>query len=495
MPVETDERYGLKYSEDLRKKVFKQLRKLAGRAITEDNMFRYHDQSYVVVPRGMSKKKLAQLAASAAQADEEKKNYVRQFNCRPMDGAHALQETLRKVWGFSGRPSTVYSFFGASLPSMINVKVDYNESIQIPFGEIDFPPLEGTFNLGVNQDPRYGPLFQVVATVAQKYEGELEGFWVALEEEIKTNSIYRGKAMHSVTNVRSDGHQDPQFLDLESINPELVAYSQDVLDELETSVWGPIRNAEHYRKDGVPVGTHNLLFGDYGTGKTLAGGLTAKIAVENGWTYIQCDMKREDYTTVLKWAELLAPCVVFMEDADNLIKSDAIAELLESFDGISAKGKEVMVLMTSNFLESLTKGMTRPGRIDNAIEIGDLDEAAIQKLISGHFRRDGMLDPNIDFAEVREAMRGYTAAFIINTFDKAKASAINRTGGTQYTLTTEDFVRAAGGSTRRLHDTHRAAVDKPKVDTFGEAFRGEIGEAVRKHRVDLQESGDLVVIE
>jgi ATP-dependent 26S proteasome regulatory subunit len=174
-----------------------------------------------------------------------------------------------------------------------------------------------------------------------------------------------------------------------------------------------------------------------------------------------------------------------------------MSKLLEQFDGVSAKNKEVMVLMTSNHVDSLSKGMTRVGRIDAAIEIGSLDREGIERLISSTFD-DNMLSGAIDFEAIYESMQGYEPAFIMGTFNLTKNNAIIRSGSLDFQLTTEDFVLAAD-TLRNQHDTHHAAADRPAVDTFGESFStvvtGVVQRELQGHKVDFQNNGEIVSVE
>jgi ATP-dependent 26S proteasome regulatory subunit len=166
---------------------------------------------------------------------------------------------------------------------------------------------------------------------------------------------------------------------------------------------------------------------------------------------------------------------------------------MELFDGVSTKDKEVMVLMTSNHVDALPKGMSRVGRIDASIEIGDLDRPGIERLISYKFAPEQLAD-DIDFDAICEAMLGYEPAFIMGTFNLTKSNAIVRTESGKFTLNTSDFVIAAE-TLRNQHDTHVNAADRPAVETVGKVVRDLVSSAVsdqlQNHMVDL-EDGEIL---
>ena len=81
----------------------------------------------------------------------------------------------------------------------------------------------------------------------------------------------------------------------------------------------------------------------------------------------------------MRFAELLGtPTVVVIEDVEKLITSNPqkMDLLLEQFDGMRTKGREVLLLMTSNHVGELPKAMTRAGRINRMIYVSDLDRRA-----------------------------------------------------------------------------------------------------------------------
>jgi transitional endoplasmic reticulum ATPase len=206
-----------------------------------------------------------------------------------------------------------------------------------------------------------------------------------------------------------------------------------------------IRHTDLFEKRGLPLKRAVLLEGPYGTGKTLAAYLTAQEANDNGWAFIQCRPGVDDLQTVLQTAKLYQPCVVFYEDIDTLANTGdpmAVSKLLDMFDGITAKGTKLLVVLTTNNPDKIHEGMLRPGRLDSRIQIAALDEGAIERLIRAKVPTE-LLDPEIDFGPIEKAMEGYLPAFITEAIDRAQRFAIARTGGFDSILTTTDFVFAA----------------------------------------------------
>lgn len=504
------------------------LRELGGGKITEETGIAYHDGRQILLPRGMSYKQAAKLTQALAISMEEVHAFQKTFKYRPWDGAYALQETLKELFGLSGMGRPIHTMFGSTPPEYRSVEVGPGQEVKVPWGHIDFPPLEGLIITGAIQDPKYGYLFSVTINAPKKYDAEIEGLFVAIEDTLRRKSIYKGKAIVGVGKLDRHGYESPSFLDPFAIKPSEVAYKKEVFDRLVSSLWGPMKTAQLQRAARLKLNRKTLLYGPYGTGKSLAGGLTARAAVNNGWTFIQTKTGEEDLSLVLNTAALYAPAVVFIEDIDTLLESDdaKMAELLELFDGVSSKDKEVMVLMTSNHIDLMSKGMMRAGRIDSCVEISDLDEEAIRKLINNSFgaeteqdttydhnfeamtkeltpndlrwRNKSRLAPDVDFEAVYEAMSGYEPAFIMGTFNLAKSNAIVRTESLNFELTTEDFVLAAD-TLRNQHDTHLNALDRPPVETVGKVlsdlFTDASNKSLESHRVEVEDSGDIITVD
>lgn len=457
------------------------LRQFAEGHPASDSIVAHHTtpRHKISIPEDMTTARAAKQLAQAATAEQEEKAFNKTFRYRPWDGAAALHRVMKKYFGTTGRGLAVHSFFGSTPPQEIEIEVAYQETISVPWGRIEFEPFEGYMDLGGMEDPEYGPLFHISVVAKKKYSAEVYGFFKMLEMELAEHSIYKGKAIR--------GNDEPKFLDL-SVDPSVV-YNEDVYASLDQSIWGVIREADLLRSLNVKTDPKVLLHGPYGTGKSEAGRMTARVAVEHGWTFISFNSGKStlsDLEKTMQTARLLAPAVVFVEDVDIFASdedSKAQSRMLEMFDGISSKNQEVMVLMTSNRPASFSKGMLRAGRINKMIEIGPLDRKATERLI--RLVNKDMLG-EVDFDAVWEATAGFEPAFIRQTFDDARqAAAIRhatelRAAGTyteeaakKFLLTTEDFVTAANVM-RPQHHSHLEAKEQEKAPSLEQMIRNTL---------------------
>lgn len=461
------------------------LAKFASSNYAPDLGVAYHltPEHKVSLPNGMDLGKGAKILAEADKASRETQVFTKIFKYRPNDGAAALVRVMQKYFGTTGRGKPIQTFFGSIPPQQKEIEIGYGETIQVPWGHIAFEHLEGTLMLGYDYDAEYGQLFELAIECPKKYDASVHGFFNLIEEELKTGSIYKGKAIR--------GTDEPRFMDLQV--DDAIVYNSEVYDALETSVWGVIRETVMLREMKIKTDPKVLLHGPYGTGKSEAGRMTAKVAVDNGWTFIAFNSGKSQISELehtLKTARLLAPAVVFVEDVDLYAENKDEAtqsRMLEMFDGLSSKGHEVMVLMTSNKPGNFNKGMLRAGRINRMIEIGPLNREATEELIR---RSTGEQLGEVDFDKVWEAMAGFEPAFVRQTFNDARQAAAIRhaselrlsgqwshQASQDFKLQTDDFVTAAN-LMRPQHEAHSAATDTLKEPNIDELLGQKIVEVL-----------------
>jgi transitional endoplasmic reticulum ATPase len=398
----------------------------------------------------------------------------RAFPYRPYDGAHAFMTVMKTITGTTGFGVTKMTMFGPKHPEFLDIKTDYHTSTQVPWGDVKFPSYEAEFNVGFAHNDS-GVVFHLACTAPKKWRKHIEAIYRLVEEELVKNSIYRGKAI--------DGAEHPNFLNLDSLDPEKVIYSQDVLDQLAANVWVPVQYADTVRALGDPLKRAILFAGPYGTGKSLGAMLTGQKAVTAGWTFLMCRPGKDDPATVLRTAELYAPAVVVIEDVDTYTEGGSnmdISKVLDMLDGITNKGTEVVALFTTNHLERIQKGALRPGRIDAVIEIKDLDTAAFRKLVEITVGRERLAD-DVDWDAVAEAFDKFLPAFVVEAARRSQRYSMARNGGKTLIMTTKDLVDAAT-SLRPQLDLHDVAREGANRTTLEDIVRGTVEGVIARTR-------------
>jgi len=449
--------------------VLEKLAELGGQQLTDDNVVR--EGNRLILPASMTPRDAMTFLGDYIKREETETQFSKTFRYRPWDGAAALQRALIKVTGTTGIGKSTLGFFGKNPPELRTIQIGFGKETQVPWGMLAVPMFEGQMMVSGTNDRTWGPLFVVSISAPRKYRAHIEGLWKVIEEELKAFSIYKGQAI--------DGQTDPEFIDLSGVDPEKVIYSDETTEQLEANIWSVLRHTDVMRELKLPRKRAVLLEGTYGTGKTLAAFLTAQVAIENNWTFLYCRPSRDDFKTVMQTARLYQPAVVFFEDVDTMSQTDEqdrISLLLDLFDGITAKGTEIMVVLTTNHKEKIHKGMIRPGRLDAMIHIGALDRHGVQRMIESLVPAD-VLDENLAYEEIYAAMVGFLPAFVKEAVDRTMRYAIARDGGVPTNLTTEDFVGAAKGLRPQLELMEGAKEGIPS-DSLSVALRREVVSAI-----------------
>lgn len=466
-------------NERLQRSILDKLAELGGLRVQDDALT--FEGSKFILPSSMAGRvgDAIRYLKDWERSQEAEFEFDRIFPYRPYDGAAAFDRAMNRVFGTSGIGTAIRTFFGDIKPEFVTIDIGFGETAQVPWNRVDFAPLQAAFYLLDAHTPDKGVCFRLNVEAPKKYRRHIEAFFQVVDEELRLRSIYKGKAITAA--------EHPGFLNARTIDRSRVIYSDSVIAQLDANIWSLIRYPDVMRRVGLPLKRQVLLYGPYGTGKTLAGLLTAQEAEANGWTYIQVRSGEDDLYTALKTAEMYAPAVVMFEDIDQIRDAHSttagVAKLLDVLDGVSNKGSEVMAVFTTNHPDRLHRGMMRPGRLDAVIELGGLDGAGIRRLIESHVPADLLAVADGEWDGVLEAFAGLLPAFAKEAVDRAKRYGIARTGGHPQTITAEDLRNAADG----IRAQERMMADAPlasDTDTLGGAVEKAVGAALRGHVVN-----------
>jgi hypothetical protein len=449
-------------------KVLELLREAGGALTQEDDIVR--QGSKLILPEGADYADIIRILHRKIEEDENMMAFKRQYKFRPFDGARAAMACFKEAFGL-----VVHRSHGWSLPQLIDLPVDVGKTEQVPWGDLEIPFLPGvTFVLGFYDDDEYGRLFEINAVGPRKWRSHVNGVFELIADELARNSLYRGKAF--------DGQEKAEFIDTSVVDRTKVVYSDETMSQIEANVWSLLRYTDTFRSEGLPLKRAVLFEGPYGTGKTLASTITAQEAVANGWTFVYCRPNKDNIEDCLATARLYQPSVVFVEDVDIIAEGESdskssIARMLDLFDGISSKNTEILMVLTTNHVEQIHKGMIRPGRLDSIIHIGALDAGGVQRLAYAVLPA-AQIGEHVDWDKVGLAMDGFLPAFVKEAIDRAKRFALVRNKGeVRRPLTTQDFVNA-GLSLRSQLELMEGAKEGRSPDSLSLALKRQVAEAV-----------------
>lgn len=441
-----------------------------GGSLTQEDALTFEGDKFVI-PRNYEGrlKEAAMFLLSHEEQQEAKTDMKRVFPYRAYDVAHAVQAVLRDFFGTTGTGQAITTLSGSIEPEFVTIPTGVGQTAQVPWNRVRFDMLSGHIDIGSTRSPN-GTVGVVVVNVPRKFRSVVEGFFVAVEQKLKDESIYRGKAIVS-------GDDDViQFLDLSKVKREDVVYGDQVMHDIAANLWVPLQYTQELRDAGQAIKRAVLLEGPYGTGKSLAGYLTAQVAVAHQWTFVFVK-PGSNLTQAMQTAKLYAPAVVFFEDIDVLQSNDpeAVSNLLDAFDGIGGKGQEVIAILTTNHKDKIHKGMLRPGRLDALIHIADLDQGGVERLIKAAFRDSGVELKDLDYAAIFKAAHGYLPAFVKEVATRARMYAMVHANGIPKQLVTEDFVAAANGLRPQFElmtDAHETQPEEGLAKAFHNAVAG-----------------------
>ncbi len=410
-------------------------------------------------PVKMTFKEAAKWLEQLEKADQEEIAINEVIDAFPFDGAIALMTALKQTYGWA-TPLPPRSFFERP-PTMMSVDISPTERTQIIWGRFQIPGIEGNLQTGVNMKAGR-PVFTIQGVVKKKHTQAIAEIAELTRQIVAEQSIYRGKAVKLSVDASGDLnlHEAPTFVDVSLADRNELIFSESLMEQITTNLFTPILRSDECRKNKIPLKRGILMEGPFGTGKTLCAYVTAQLAQENGWTFIMIDR-----VTALKAALLFGvmyqPCVIFCEDIDRETTGERTPELddiLNVIDGIASKGKEIMVVLTSNDAANINRAMMRPGRLDAVLSIQPPDATAANKLMRLYGRDLIAEDEQLD-AAARE-LDGQIPAVIREVVERAKLYAISRiTDGETISLRDHDLMRAAQGMKHHLE-----LLNGPKVD-------------------------------
>lgn len=441
-------------------------------AQTVKNVNVLHEGSQIILPvingKPMSYDEAIVWMGRKKEEDEREIRIHHVLPCSPMDGAVALQRAIAQIFGWSeGVPTP--GFFGGHPPAMIGVATGPGESVQVPWGRIIIPGIEGFIATALQTEPH--PAFIIAGEVKRKHAGDVVRIVELTQTLLRQQSIYKGKAIKVAFGwLDEDGDecrdydpiQDaPKFLDLQGITDDDLIFGEKVLNDIKIGLFTPIEQSEACRNYGVPLKRGVLLYGPYGTGKTMTAYVSALKAARHGWTFIYLDSVR-NLRKGLEFAAQYAPCVLFAEDIDRVIKGErslSMDDVLNTLDGVDTKGAEIITVFTTNHIEDINPAMLRMGRLDTLVEVTPPDAATVQRLVKLYAR--GLLAEDVSLERVGEALQGQIPAFIREVTERAKIAAISRIGGMgiEGKVLEEDLLNAA-----KAMEPH-AALLKPREQT------------------------------
>jgi hypothetical protein len=257
-----------------------------------------------------------------------------------------------------------------------------------------------------------------------------ESFLAEIRRLTRERNVYRGHVISMSMDMY--GRFDMRFHRLPGIERAQIILPADVLERVERHTLTFSSHRERLRAAGQHLKRGLLLYGPPGTGKTLtamylAGRMeerTILLLTGRGFGLIQ---------RACALARLLEPSTVIFEDVDLVAEERThphatgalLFELLNEMDGL-AEDVDVLFLLTTNRPDRLEPALaSRPGRIDQAVEIPPPDAACRRRLFE-LYSRDLTVRVD-DWERLVGRTEGVSAAFIRELIRKAALFSADET--------------------------------------------------------------------
>lgn len=381
----------------------------------------------LLIPETMTMEDAVELLERRIAYDAQEVAFSENFEVFPWDGANALDAVLTARYGWAPATATP-SFFGPQPPKMITIDVGYGQRKEVAWGRFSLPNIAGFIQCSADK-VRGRLVFKVDAKVLRRDEDNIKKLFRELRAELNERSIYRGQAFKM--RFRNDDGDvlempEPQFINDKDIDPATLVYATDVQASIETNLFTPIRRIRDCKANGIPVKRGVLLGGMYGCGKTLAAKVAARLAVEQGVTYLYVQ-RADELADAVEFVKMYSNpgAVIFCEDIDRAVngnRSTEMDDILNIIDGIDTKSANIITVLTTNNLNAINPAMLRPGRLDAVINVTEPDAPAAEKLV--RIYGGSTIAPDLDLTEVGEALAGQIPAVIAEVVKRAKLSQL-----------------------------------------------------------------------
>ena len=228
------------------------------------------------------------------------------------------------------------------------------------------------------------------------------------------------------------------FVEAPAVTWDDVGGLTETKTRLQEAIQWPLAYPEAYRQVDLQSPTGILLHGPPGTGKTLLAKAVANEADSNFISVKGPELfdkyvgeSEKGVREIFAKARENAPAVVFFDEIDAIaaqrgsggdsqVSERVVSQLLTELDGLEAL-EEVVVIAATNRPELLDDALTRAGRIEAQIPVGEPDEAARREILAIH-TRDRPVASDVDL----EALAAATAGFV-----GAELAALCRTAATE----------------------------------------------------------------
>lgn len=420
------------------------------------------DTNKIILPVGMTKKAAAEDLMLQWNNEEQIQDFMTMLEgWEWKDGLRAFRNVLEEEFGWI-KGVTVWGQSPIEIDIVTNIKDGVTTSEKAYYGNVEFPAWDGAKG---NVDIDRSGTVIVTVKAKKKFSLQITQFFNNVRNYLNTQSIYRGKAVV----VNKKGLKNGNVIDLQITelkpNNKIFLNSDEELT-VENFVIGDI---------GEKGKRCYLFTGNYGNGKTETAIRVGVAGLSKGVSFFYVKDSSLLVET-LGFAKNYEPCIIFLEDVDETTSGEDRDErmngILNTLDGVQTKGRNIMVLFTTNHQTRINPALRRPGRIDLIVNFSNPNKETVEKIYRSFFT-DLTGAEEIDYelvkAESPDAQGAVIAEIAVRATKLAKKKGFIDTDG----------VRAAQASMKYQIAFMAGDVEAPdKMKTALETIRGYMTENV-----------------
>nr|WP_040817657.1 ATP-binding protein [Nocardia jiangxiensis] len=274
--------------------------------------------------------------------------------------------------------------------------------------------------------------------------------WAAAEREvgdiIAPAFVDEGERSEGELSLNEDGEPvahaegDVGLFERPSVALADVGGMENVKQQLELSLLGPLRNPDLAKAFGTSARGGLLLYGPPGCGKTF---IAAAVAGELGANFYPIEIadildiytgsSERNLHQVFEVARRNAPCVLFIDEVDALghkrsqmsgsaTMRTVVNQLLTEMDSATADNDGVYLLGATNHPWDIDVALRRPGRFDRMILV-TLPDREARRAILRHHLKDRPVS-GIDLAAIAKRTDGFSGADLAHVCTSATQLAM-----------------------------------------------------------------------
>ncbi|SFL27361.1 ATP-binding protein [Methylobacterium pseudosasicola] len=325
-----------------------------------------------------------------------------------------------------------------------------------------------------------------VATLADPVSlGFVRAFLAAVQEAGATSTRYRGKILSFESGSDYSGMRAVmQVHRLPFVDREAVILDTATMAKIDRHVFAFDHHREALKRLGQSTRKGVLLYGPPGTGKTHVIRYIASNLPDRTTVLVTAEQVKM-LSRYMLLARTLQPSIVVLEDVDLVGRSREgmnspntevlLNRLLNEMDGLQDDA-DVLFILTTNRPEEIEEALaSRPGRIDEAIEVANPDASCRARLVALYGRALDFEDGAVaDFVARSE---GASAAFVKEMVRRVAQVAVsagrgNRVGREDVAVVLGEATESRNRIGRRIvglanHSEARAGKQAPPFDACG----------------------------